>query len=175
MAKKLNIEFDIHDTMNPFFMSVVDLSSWALLENTPSFIGVILPGYSKTVENFFEKNTVNVLNSFNLDINCVEDCAPSEYQVLPDGIYCITVRSECGNHSTVKKFLRTTMLELDLDKIYIDRLKEQDVCSDVKTNDIERIEFLIKAANSHVRYDSINKAGQLYEMAKELTEKAKKC
>jgi len=175
MAKKLNIEFDIHDTMNPFFMSVVDLSEWALLKNQAGYIDVILPGYAKAVTNFFDKNSVNVLNSFNLGINCVESCDPSDYEALPDGIYCITVRTDCGNFSSTRKYLRTTLLELEVDKIYIDRLKEQDICSDVKTSDLEKIEFLIKAAKSHVRYDSINKAGQLFEMACELVEKAKKC
>lgn len=175
MAKKLNIEFDIHDTKNPFFLSVADLSSWGLIENQASYIDITLPGYTKVVENFYEKSSINVLNSFNLGINCVEDCEPADYEALPDGIYCITVRTDCGNHSMSRKYLRTTMLELDLDQLYIDRIKDKDFCFDVKTDDIEKIEFLIKAAKSHVRYDSINKAGQLFEMACDLIEKAKKC
>lgn len=175
MYKKLNIEFDICDTMNPYFMSVVDLSSWALLENSTAYIDVILPGYTKIKENYFDKNSVNILNSFNLGINCVEDCEPGDYEALPDGVYCITVRTDCGEFSATKKYLRTVQLQLDLDKIYINRLKEQDICSDVKTDDIEKIEFLIKAAVAHVRYDSLSKANQLYEMASDLADKARRC
>lgn len=175
MSKKLNIEFDILDTKNPYFMSIVDNSTWALLQNQPAFLDVTLPGYTKVITNYFEKNSVNTLNSFNLKINCIEDCEPAEHVALPDGIYCITVRTDCGNYSMSRKFLRTTLLELDLDKLYIKRLTENNVCSDVDTKDIEQIEFLIKAAKAHVRMDSISKAGQLYDMAADLLDKAKRC
>jgi len=56
MSRKLNIEFDILDTKNPFFMSVIDQSNWALLQNNTSTIEITLPGYQKPIINYFEKN-----------------------------------------------------------------------------------------------------------------------
>ena len=65
MSRKLNIEFDILDTKNPFFMSVIDQSNWALLQNNTSTIEITLPGYQKPIINYFEKNSINTFNAFN--------------------------------------------------------------------------------------------------------------
>ena len=176
MSGKLNIEFDILDTKNPYFMSIVDQSNWALLQNNTSTLETILPGYEKAVVNYFDKNSINTLNAFNLGIICTDECNYCDYEALPDGVYCFTVKSSCGTYQSTKKFLRTTLIELDLDKVIIDRIKSCDTDNFVPESKITKAEFLLKAAKANLRYDNINEAGQLFTCAVELIDElTRKC
>jgi hypothetical protein len=175
MSKKINIDFDILDTKNPKYFSIVDQSEWGLIENNTSYIEITLPGYSKPVTKYFDKKAVNTYNAYTLEILCIEDCSGGCYEAIPDGIYHITVRSTCNKYFTTKKYLKTTILELELDKIIIANIKCDKAPSKGIENKITEIEFLIKAAKAHLRYDNINEAGQLYTKACSEIEKIKDC
>ena len=175
MSNKINIDFDILDTKNPFFMSIVDQSQWGLVQNNASSIEITLPGDSKPCVNYFDKNSVNTFNAFNLGLICESDCKEPSFEAIPDGIYCITIKSSCDKYSNSKKFLKTTLLELELDKYIISQITcEKSPNADIE-NRITEIEFVLKAAKAHLRYDNINQAGQLFDKACDLIEKLKGC
>ena len=175
MSNKINIDFDILDTKNPFFMSIVDQSNWGLIQNNASSIEITLPGDSKPCVNYFDKNSVNTYNGFNLGLVCASDCKEPDFVAIPDGIYCITVRSSCDKYSTSKKFLKTTTLELDLDKYIISKITCDKVPNKAIFDKITEIEFLLKAAKSHLRYDNANEANQLFTKACEMLEDIQNC
>jgi len=175
MSSKINIDFEISDSRNPYFMSVLDQSTWGLIESNTATIEVTLPGDGEPCINYFDKKSVNVLNAFNLGVLCADTCEELGYVAIPDGIYCITVKSTCGTYSASKKFLRTTILELDLDKYIISKITCDKVPNKHIFDKITEVEFLLKAAGSHLRHDNINEASQLYTQACEILEEITNC
>lgn len=172
---RINIDINILEGTNPNFLSIADTSIWGMLESNPSVIHITLPGYSNSVTNFFTKATVNVFNAFNLDILCSESCKDCDYVALPDGIYNIRMESHtnCNFHTEIK-YLRTTILERELDQIIISNT----LCTEFdkeKENLITEIEFLIKSAKANLRYDNVSLANQLYKQACKKVEKIKRC
>ena len=175
MSKKINIEFDILETGHPYFFSIADLSEWGLIKDNTSYISITLPGYSKPVEKYFDKNAVNTYNSFSLEISCGDICQESEYEAIPDGIYCIELKSTCDKYVTSKKYFRTVILELELDKIIISNIKCDGKRDKSILDKITEIEFDIKSAKANLRYDNINEASQLYQKACNSVEELKNC
>lgn len=171
MADKLDIDFSVHS--NPYFLKVMDLSEWALIEDQPSIIEINLPGYSRKITKFFDKHKTNIFNSILLEINCEDDCGKVEKLTLPDGIYTIKV---IGSPSTYFKeyfYLKTDLFDMELDKIYIDSLNTRNRKDLI--NKLSEVEFLMKGAESHLRFDDITTAGMLFEQALDMVSDLKNC
>ena len=82
----IEIDFSVHSS--PYYLKVVDLSVWGLIETKPSIIEITVPGYASPITKFYDKNKLNVFNSSMLGLNCE---GQEGLTTLPDGIYTIKV------------------------------------------------------------------------------------
>lgn len=165
---KINIDFSIHSS--PYYLKVLDLSEWGVIEGKPSIIEIQTPGNEKCVTKFFDKNKLNVFNSNMLNINCE---GQEGLTTLPDGIYTITVTGSPETFTKELKYLKTDLHDMEVDKILIDNI--QDIGKEVFEKKMTRIEFLKRGAEAHLRYDLVEMAGMLFEKAQELVEDIKEC
>ena len=171
MAYKVDIDFSIFS--NPYFLKVMDLSAWGNIDERPSIIEITLPGYKSAITKFFDKHKTNIFNSTLLDINCGEECGEPEKLTLPDGIYKIRV---VGSPSTFFKeyyYLKTDMYDMEVDKIYIDNLGNKNNTGLINT--LAEMEFLVKGAEAHLRFDDINTAGEQFQKAIDMVDDLKNC
>ena len=114
-----DIDFQVINTLDPRVMPIADTSEWGQIEGKASIIEVILPGEESPIINYFDKSKINIMNSSNLKLICTVDCAEVELINLPDGIYEITVKGSPDTFFKTRKYLRTTLTQLELDKIFI--------------------------------------------------------
>jgi len=174
LIDKIELDFQVLDTKDPRFLSVADFSYWGQIQNKVSIIEIILPGEKFPITHYFNKKEINIFNSVNLNLNCI-DCNDGELTDLPDGVYDITIKGSPDKFFKHRKYLRTEKTQLELDKIYINlnllcKSKDDSV---LKT--LSDIELLLRAAESNVRYDNICTAQDLLFKAQELIEKTKGC
>jgi hypothetical protein len=62
---------------------------------------------------------------------------------------------------------------MDIDTLYIENFESRNKKDFI--NKLTEIEFLLKSAESHLRKDLINDAGQIYQVAKDMVEDLKNC
>ena len=118
---KIDIDFSIHSS--PFYLKVVDLSVWGLIESKTAIVEIVLPGYEGPEVKFFDKHKLNVFNSNLLGTSC-DGC--KELTTLPDGIYKITVKGSPSKYSKSLYFLKTDLFDMEVDKILIDNIDKLD-------------------------------------------------
>ncbi len=165
------VDFSIHS--DPYWIKVADYSMWNLIENKPSIIEITLPGDSTYTTKFFDKGKTNGLNSLVLGLNCKEPCEEGDLVTLPDGIYTITVKGSPSKFNKTKYYLKTDLIDMELDKIFIDSIQKDDYTQIEKR--ITEIEFLLKGAESHLRFDNLTIAGNMFQKAVDMVEKMKTC
>lgn len=167
----INIDFQVYDSKDPRALIVIDTSNWAHISNDPSIIEIITPGFETPVKNYYMKNSVNVFHSDDLGLNCSESCEDSRRD-LPDGIYEITVKGSPEKFNKTRKYLRTSKLQLKVDKLLIGLALECDT-SEIKekVSKLNEINLLIKSAEANVRYDNICTAQELLKKANKLVER----
>lgn len=172
---KINIDFQILGSNDPRFLNISDYSIWGQIESKPSIIEIIAPGEEFPWVHFFKKGQQNVITSVDLGLSCPSDCGEIEFLDLPDGIYTITVKGSPDSFNKSRKYLRTELIQLELDKMYINLdllCKNKDV--DI-LNTLTDIDLLLKAASANVRHDNICTAQELFFKAQDLIEQAKGC
>ena len=178
---KIDIDFQVYDSKDPKSFIVIDTSNWEHIHDKPSIIEITIPGDEHPVTNYYAKRCskgcgVNVFDSYSLGLMC-EGCGDEKID-LPDGIYDITVKGSPDKFRKSKAYLRTTKLQLDLDKLYIDLSLEcfnSEEELQRKIDKLNKIQLLIKAAEANVRHDHRCIAHDLFRKAYELLNKAKKC
>lgn len=170
MSQAVNIDFDIKSDL--YYLKVFDFSYWALLENKPSIIEITLPGYTEPFTKYYDKNKLNIFNSFSFNLNCI-DCTSSELQTLPDGIYIIKVIGSPSSFNKELKFLKTDSIQSEIDKIYIDSFRNQD--RKLIIDKLTEIEFLLSGAEAHLREDLESEAGMIFQQVVKKVEKLKNC
>lgn len=168
-SSKVNIDFLVQSSV--YFLSICDLSEWGLIENEPAIIEITMPGYSTPITKYFDKKQLNVFNSRILEINCSGDCQEVENVSLPDGIYTIKVTGSPSTFNKEHHYLKSDMLEMEIDKIYIDNRKKDKNFIDKLTD----IEFSLKSASAHLRFDDIYMAGEMFSLAQDMVEELKNC
>jgi hypothetical protein len=171
MTGKVNIDFSINSSV--YFIGICDLSEWGLIVNEPAIIEITLPGYSRCITKYFDKKLVNVFNSKTLEINCVDDCGESENLSLPDGIYKFKVIGSPSKFNKTHYYLKTDLLQMDIDTLYIDNFDSRNKKDFI--NKLTEVEFLLKSAESFLRKDLVNDAGQIYQVVKDMVEDLKNC
>lgn len=171
MQNKIDIDFSVHSS--PFFLKVMDLSSWALIKDEPSIIEITLPGYESKKVMFFDKCKTNIYNSVLLGINCYDGCDQPDKVTLPDGIYHIKVIGSPDKYNAEKYYLKTDLYDMDVDKVVVNAFNKRDP-SDIY-NTLKRMEFLIIGAESHLRSDDITRASMLFEQAQSMVDDLKNC
>lgn len=165
---KIHIDFSIHSS--PYYLKVVDLSVWGLIENKPSIIEITLPGYANQVVKFYDKNKLNVFNSNMLGVNCE---GQEGLVTLPDGIYEVVVKGSPSTYSNSEFYLKTDLFDMELDKVYIEN--KDDLFKKAFDEKLTHVELLKKGAQAHLRYGLIKEAGMLFEKAQELLEDLSNC
>lgn len=172
--KKINLDFQIVSTNDPKNIFVVDSSEWAQISSKPSIIEITLPGETEPIVHPFEKNKVNVFNSFNLNIHCTT-CLEPDFKDLPDGIYHITVKGSPDSFSLSKQFLKTDKTQLEIDK-FISSMNLS--CGDFSKESMDKIQkifILLEAAESNTRLGKYCEAQELLFKVQKLTKKLNGC
>lgn len=165
------VDFSVHS--DPYWLKVADYSMWNLIVDGPSIIEITLPGDSTFVTKYFDKHKTNGFNSIVLGVNCVEPCEDTDLATLSDGIYKITVKGSPSKYNKTKYYLKTDLVDMEISKIFIDSIKKDDY--DKVEKRLTEIEFLLKGAEHHLRYDNITIAGNMFQKAVDMTEKMKTC
>lgn len=164
----IQIDFSIHSS--PYYLKVVDLSVWGLIESKPAIIEITLPGYAEPVTKYFDKNKLNVFNSNLVGINCD---GQEGLTTLPDGIYKIVVTGSPEKYTKEYFYLKTDLFDMEVDKIFINNFDDLD--KQAFEDKLTKIEFLKRGAEANLRYDRIDIAGALFEKAQEMVEDLRDC
>lgn len=165
------IDFHVHST--PYHLSIYDYSEWELIEDKPSIVEITLPGHRKALTKWFDKKKVNVYNSILLELNCFDECTDPEITTLPDGIYTIKVIGSPSTFYHEKKYLKTDLLLMELDKIYIENPHQND--NESFLNQLAQIEFFLRSASAHLKYENVKMASEFFTQASDLVDRLKNC
>ena len=174
-TKKINVDFSIIQDKNPYYLHIMDLSEWSVIKQKPSIIEITLPGFESCKTFYFDKEKVNFFNSNILNTVCIDECIIPEESALPDGIYTITVKGSPDKFFKTKRYLKTDLLEIEIDKLLIESFKSGDRVTKDLRNSFNEINFLLLAANSNLKLDNVNEASKLYDRASKLVEKLSDC
>ena len=121
----------------------------------------IIPGIKPVVF----KNQLNVFNSKTLGINPGRG---NDFENLKDGIYDITIKGSPSSYSFNRKYLKTDLIRLNIDKIWARSTVLCDHEDDEVIDKIKEIEFLLAAAEANMRLGNFENVKQLYEKASKL-------
>lgn len=168
-----NLDFHVYSDGNPKKLIVVDESEWGRLRDEVSMINITVPGFSNPVNYYLGKNKVNIFNSVNLGMSCVTPGEPLCFNDLPDGIYDIEIFA--GTFSCSKKYLKTDLLNLEIDKLYSRTCLECDVLSGDIMEKVMEAEVLIRGAEAETRLGNFESAHMLIDRVHELVELMSNC
>lgn len=171
---KINVDFQVLDTADPFILLIADSSYWQLLEGKPSIIEITTPGASTPVVNTFKKNSINNFNSINLGLSCAT-CDDITLGELPDGIYTIKIKASPDNFNKQRNYLRTTKLKLEIDKIYIKANLLDKITSKDLIEKLNWINLLLRAAEANTRYDNLKETQEIMFEINSILDKLKRC
>ncbi len=171
---KIKIDFQILDSKDPTILSIYDTSYWQLIEGKPSIIEITTPGASSPVVNTFTKNSINNFNSINLGLSCLS-CEDIILEELPDGIYTIVVKGSPDNFNKEKLYLRTTKLQLELDKIYIKANLLDKTSSKDLLDKLNWIGLLLRSAEANLRYGNLKQTQDIMFEVGSIIDKIKRC
>jgi hypothetical protein len=168
----INIDFNVHST--PYWIYIADYSTWDMIEAQPSIVEISKPGYENPVTHYFDKSSTNAFNSINLRVNCDSgDCNDIDLVTLADGIYKIHVKGSPSKYSKERYYLKTDLLEMDIDKIVISSIDSGKYFEIEK--DLVNIGMYFDGAHSNLRMDRIKEAGALYEQARKEVDRMLDC
>lgn len=170
---KTKIDFQIVDTRDPKYLYIADTSDWGFAESKPAIIEITTPGFKNPVTHYFDKGSFSRYNSYLLGLNC-KGCDFEESD-LPDGIYKIKVIASPSTVYKERNYLKTTATQAKLDMILVNKITS---CNTVDKEVIEKlteVDFLIRAAEAHIRYGNDFDAQELFMRAQKLLKRVKGC
>ena len=181
----LRIDFDVLPSgTNCKVLKIVDLSNWASLISSPSFVDITTPGQTVPVSTTFYKGQINLLNSNNLQLSDVTDY--SALANLPDGAYKICVKVCMGSiPSTTEPPLPPTPVFEEVCKWHLQdcqikckiarKLTSVDLtcqpCRKYLLEYLREINLYLAAAHAQIDDCNVNKAMEYYRRATELLER----
>lgn len=166
------LDFEIIPTGNPKTLVFLDSSDYFREPEKP-LLEITLPGYSKYFLlnivarklNTFNSNTIGLTELLNDD--CLVD--------LPDGIYTYKYKI-CPYDETykIKKFFRTTLIEKELDDLYLQIENPENLTPDERIFEYKLVEIHsgIAGAQGVVEKDE-KKANSFYKVAQKLINELK--
>lgn len=160
----IHLDFEVISTNNPKTLRVADQSDWGILSDRPAIIEIVPPGGDK-VTYYLGKNQLNVFNSKTLGINPGRG---EEFENLKDGIYDITITGSPSSYTFNRKYLKTDIIRLNIDKVWARSTVLCDHEDDDTVEKIKEIEFLLAAAEANMRLGNIDSVMRLYEKAEKL-------
>ena len=164
---KPEILFEVLESNSPKILLVADFSVWAHIEVKPAVIEINIPGSSEAISFNFIKKATQSFNSNNLYIGCTE--CDGERVDLPDGIYKIRVKGSPDTFFQERYYLKTDLLRIELDKMYIDAGFNFEK-SEKKILNLSKIELYLKAAKAHTRQGDLYQANRFFTQALNLTD-----
>lgn len=152
---KIHLDFQVTSAGNPEILIVKDTSVWGFIEDKPSVIDILMPGYTKVRTYNFVKNKSNVFNSSNLLKSCT-----GKYEDLLDGVYEITVKGSPDTNCKHRSFLKTDKIRLLIGDLYLEKYFN---CGDIKDDKLKILRKIkneldaaeIKAARGEVKEASM--------------------
>lgn len=172
---KIIVDFQVYDNENPKVIIIDDSSTWKHIENKPSIIEITLPGEETPIITTFAKLKRNIFTSNLLGISCINECEDPDYLDLPDGVYKVTLKGSPDSFNKTRSFLKTSLLELEMKKLFVTSNFE---CNNISGDFINfKLEFdlFLKAAKANITFNNTKKAFYLYGKAEELLERMKNC
>lgn len=172
---KIEIDFLVITDYDPKLIIVGDISEWFNAENLPATICITPPGSSKSINNTFIKHKLNIFNSINLGLNCLQEFTEQNKNDLSDGIYTINVKSSFQGIEKTRYLLKTDKFQMQLDKVYIKIGLEYDKNDNILREDLIYIELLKKTAESWARQGNFVNASRDFKEAQNLLRKYIDC
>lgn len=174
---KVNLDFQVLINADPKRLFIADSSEWLHLESKPAIIEIVLPGYDTPVINYFDKRKINIFNSLNLGINCPDCLTDKNLELidLPDGIYHITLKGSPDSFQNSRYYLRTNLLDLEVDKLYLDNINIDGYINPSISNLFDKIMVLKRGAESHTRLNNIQFASENINVIRNLIKEIKGC
>ena len=162
-TNKLN--FDVIESLDPKVLSFLDKSTY--LEKSPDkpLLEILVPGYSKSITVPYRINSYNTISAGQLNITC------GKTEILPDGVYEITIRV-CP-HDTIfltKYYLKTDLLQYEIDNLLLSVLNKQDMSEGFKKS-INNIFILLESAKVHARNGNVEEAIEMYTKVQKIVNK----
>ena len=161
----IHLDFEVIITNNPKTLRIADQSEWGILADRPAIIEIVPPEDENKYVYYLGKNQLNVFNSKTLGINPGRG---NDFENLKDGIYDITIKGSPSSYSFNRKYLKTDLIRLNIDKIWARSTVLCDHEDDDVIDKIKEIEFLLAAAEANMRLGNFENVKQLYEKASKL-------
>lgn len=171
MSHNINVDFEVRSTLTKLI--VTDLSDWKHIEDKPSIIEITLPGSKTPVVKYFDKYKVNKYNSFDLEINCYDECASQQELSLPDGMYKIVIKGSPSSFYKEYMYMKTDKFDAELAKLTV--LAHNKPHKEAYIKKLLDMYMLKVTAEAHVKTDDISVATELFQKAIETVEKLKNC
>lgn len=172
---QIKIDFQVVDTDDPRYLFIADTSDWGGLEDEEVTLDIIVPGVQGPVTHFFDKYSINRYNSLLLGLTHVGEGGEFPETDLPDGIYEVILNGLEEHQFKRRVILRTTLLEIELDKLYINNVNE---CLDLEECFMKRIfeiEVILRASHANIRDGNECKAKELFDRARYLIDDLNGC
>lgn len=170
--KRNYLDFEIFPNTNPKTMIFIDASEYMDEHPERPLLEVTPPGYSKYFLVNIAARNVNVLNASNIGINVT--LHTSKLTNLIDGVWTFKYKVCPYDKAFIQKyFLRTTVLECNLKKIY-DFLEDADCDfrNDHKLRqDIVDIMLLVASGRAFAEESKPKKASEAYQKASKKADK----
>lgn len=177
MVQTTSLNFNVLDNNDCQTLAILDISYYSPLQQvTGNILQVLVPGYLKPVEVYYNQSGVTVLNSNNLKVTNV--IGPENYVDLPDGAYVIKM-SFCpyDQHWVEKVFYRTCKIECKYDTAILQLdLNNCTTCYDAKLAEtINTIRLYIDGCKANARNNNLRVATQLYNVANKMLDDIINC
>jgi len=177
MVQNTSLNFNVLETNDCQTLAILDTSYYSPLQQvTGNVLQILVPGYLKPVELFYNQSGITLLQSNNLKITNV--IGPENYVDLPDGAYVIKI-SICphNEHWIEKVFYRTCKIDCkyDLAILQLD-LNNCTTCYDSKLAEVlTTIRLYIEGTKANARLGNIRQATMLYNVANRLLDNLIEC
>lgn len=172
-VSKPELQFHVYSDGDPKKLIVVDESDWGSIRDDASMIDIYIPGFDKPVTYYFGKNKVNVFNSVTLGLSCVEPGEPLCFNDLPDGVYTIEISG--GGYSYSRRYLKTDLINLDMDKVYARTCLECNALHGELMDKMMEAEVMLRGAEAEVRLGNIESAHMLMDRVRDVIDLMSNC
>ena len=161
------IDFEVTDFNNPNILVIIDNSNWGAIKEKRSVIEILRPGYVEPFIDYFNKYKYIANNSI-FGATC-DDC--DDVQPMSDGVYTITIKGSPDAFSKTKYFFKTSTIDLEIAEMYV----KKGINDKAFKSKIQKVEYLLTFASSHVKVGDLNTAGVFYNKARKELDKLKNC
>lgn len=171
---RVEMDFDVLNILDPKKFIVSDSSSWGMLSTRPAIIEIMIPGFPDVRTFYLGKNQLNIYASPIFGLN-KPDCDPYEMHDLPDGIYTVKITGSPDTFSLEKKFLKTDLMRLRIDRLRIRASIDMYSIDSLMMKKVNEIEDMLFFAESNMRCGNTDTADEFLCLASDMIEEALNC